>query len=65
MTLDMNVVTLDMNIATLLDFDEPRRDIEHERHDVARFSNDGKHVKIPTLGLLILSKLFLLHNNHP
>ena len=53
------------NVATLLDIYEQRRDVGHERRDIARFSNERKNVKIPSLGLLITSKLFLLHINHP
>ena len=52
------------NVATLLGFYEQRRDVEHGRRDVVGFSNDGKLIKILTLGLLISSNLFLLHNNH-
>ena len=51
--LGTNIATLP-NIATLLGFYVQRHDIcdvGHERRDVARFSNDGKLVKIPTLGL--------------
>ena len=42
-----------------------RRDIGHERRNVAGFSNDGKVAKIQSLGLLPTSKLFLFHINHP
>ena len=67
-----NVVTLKTNVATFLGLNEQRRDVGHEcrdvgheRCDVVGFSNNGKLVKIPTLGLLISSKLFFFHNNYP
>ena len=49
----------------LLDIYEQHHDVGHERCDVARFSSDGKVVKIQSLGLLLTSKLFPLHINHP
>ena len=36
-----------------------------KHRNVARFSNDGKVEKIQYLGLLLTSKLFLLHIHHP
>ena len=59
-----NVMTLGANVATLLEIYEQHRDVGHERHDVAGFSRDGKVAKIQSLGLLLTSKLFLLHINH-
>ena len=50
---------------TLPEIYEQRYDIEHERCDVAGFSNKGKSIKIQSLGLLITSKLLLLCTNHP
>ena len=60
-----NVATLGANVATLLEIYEQRRDFGHECHGVVGFSSDEKNVKIPYLGFLITSKLFLLHINHP
>ena len=60
-----NIATLDANVAMLLEIYEQRRDIRHERHDVIRFSGNRKVVKIQSLGLLLTSKLFFLHINHP
>ena len=60
-----NVATLGANVATLLEIYEQRRDIGHERHDVAGFSSDEKVAKIHTLGLLHTSNLFFLHVNYP
>ena len=53
------------NVATLLEIYEKHCDVEHEHRDVVGFSNDGKIIKIPSLGLLRTSKLFFLHLNHP
>ena len=43
---------------------EQRRDVGHECRDVAVFSSDEKVLKFQSLGLLLTSKLFLLHINH-
>ena len=53
------------NVATLLEIYEQRRDVGHERRDVAGFSSDEKVTKIKFLGHLHTSKLFLVHINHP
>ena len=47
------------------DVGHERRDVGHERRDVAGFSSNKKVAKIQSLGLLLTSKLFLLHINHP
>ena len=67
-----NVMTFLANVVTLLEIYEQRHDIGHERRhvgherrDVAGFSSDKKVVKIQSLGLLHISKLFFLHINHP
>ena len=60
-----NVAALDANVATLLEIYEQRRDVGHERHDVAEFSSNHKVSKIQSLGLLHTLKLFFLHINHP
>ena len=39
------------NVTMLLEIYEQCRNVGHERHDVARFSNDGKVAKIQYLGL--------------
>ena len=72
------IVMLGTNISTLLeiyeqccavgherhDIGHEYHDVGHERQDVVGFSSDGKVVKIQSLGLLLPSKLFLLHINH-
>ena len=60
-----NVAALSTNVAALLEIYEQCRYVEHERRNVTGFSNYEKIVKIPSLGLLISSKLFILHINHP
>ena len=60
-----NVAMLETNIATFLGVDGQLRDVGHECHDVSRFFSYWKLEIIPPLGLLILSRLFLLHNNYP
>ena len=60
-----NVVTLGANVVTLLEIYEQRRNVGHERHDVARFFSDEKDTKTQYLGLLSTSKLFPLYINHP
>ena len=62
---DVNVTTLGANVATLLEIYEQRRNVGHKRRDIARFSSNRKVVKIQSLGLLLTSKLFPLHINHP
>ena len=48
-------MTLGTNVATLLGYDEQHRDDRNERCNVVVFYSYKKHVKIPTLGLLISS----------
>ena len=67
-----NVAKLETNVVIFLGSDEQRHDAGNERHNVGNecrnvvvFFSYGKLVKISPLGLLISSKLFLLHNNHP
>ena len=55
-----NVVTLGANVETLLEIYKQRRDVGHERRDVARFSSNEKSAKIQSLGLLHTSKLLFL-----
>ena len=49
---------LGANVVTLLE-------IYEQRHNIAGFSNDKKVVKIQSFGLLLTSKLFFRHINHP
>ena len=60
-----NVMMLGLNVTLLLGLDGQCRDVRNECCDIAGFYSFENHIKIPTLGILISSKLFLLHNNHP